>query len=41
MLYQQIHLFIGDAFHVLPCTHYQAILLSITFFFLQAYFVHI
>ena len=40
MLYRQIHLFIGDAFHVLPCTHYQAILLYITFF-LQAYFLHI
>ena len=40
MLYQQIHLFIGDAFHVLPCTHYQVILLSIIFFFLQAYFLH-
>ena len=24
-------MFIGDAFHVLPCTHYQAILLSINF----------
>ena len=32
MLYQQIHLFIGDVFHVLPCTHYQVILLSIYFF---------
>ena len=41
MLYRQIHLFIGDAFHVLPCTHYQAILLSIKFLFLQAYFLHI
>ena len=30
-LYRQIHLFTGDAFHVLPCTHYQAILLSINF----------
>ena len=41
MLYRQIHLFIGDVFHVLPCTHYQAILLSIKFLFLQAYFLHI
>ena len=31
-LYRQIHLFIGDAFHALPCTHYQAILLYIIFF---------
>ena len=31
-LYRQIHLFIGDAFHVLPCTHYQTILLYIIFF---------
>ena len=31
-LYRQIHLFIGDAFHVLACTHYQAILLSIKIF---------
>ena len=32
MLYRQIHLFIGDAFHVLPCTRYQTILLHIIFF---------
>ena len=30
-LYRQIHLFIGDAFHALPCTHYQAFLLYIIF----------
>ena len=36
----QLDLFIGDAFHVLPSTHYQAILLYITFF-LQVYFLHI
>ena len=30
-LYRQIHLVTGDAFHALPRTHYQAILLSTKF----------
>ena len=39
-LYRLINLFTGNAFYVLLCTHYQAILLSVKFSYKHIFFIY-